>query len=188
MVHCLKLGYARGSSILPLKCLVRNSQEYLDFFRFSRGCRRQRVEVFEETSSRKTDRAKVPFDNFYSENYFGDADLRNTATRCASPVKAAQSVEDALRGDLNSRLEHRHTTLPDIFPNMHSSLCWTMPRNNSELVSMRSFARVMPTVLFRCTSLLLQTEAHSLAFLSRQRHLSYFVVSLGIGLDCMRMK
>ncbi len=105
-----KLGYGRGSSVLPFKGLIRNSQEYFDFLRFSRGRRRQGVEVFEETSPRKTGGAKVPFDNFNPENYLGDAGLRNATTRCASPVTGAQGVENALRGDLDLRLERRHST------------------------------------------------------------------------------
>jgi hypothetical protein len=110
-----KLVYGRGSSILPFKRLIRNSQEYFDFPRFSRGRRRQGVEVFEETSPRKTGGAKVPFDNFDPEDYFGDAGLRNPATRCASPVTGVQGVENALRGDFDPMLKRRQSTLASGF-------------------------------------------------------------------------
>src|SRR5689334_326393 len=92
-----KLVYGWSGLVLPLKHLIRAPQEYFDFPRFSRGRRRQGVEVFEETSPRKTGRAKVPFDNFNPENYLGDVGLRNPATRCASPVTGVQGVENALR-------------------------------------------------------------------------------------------
>src|SRR5260370_1945152 len=91
-----RLGHGRGSSILSFKRLIRNSQEYFDFFRFSRGRRRQGDEVFEETGPRKTGGAKVPFDNFDPENYLGDAGLRSAATRFASPIMRAQGVENTL--------------------------------------------------------------------------------------------
>src|SRR6266446_8137497 len=116
-----KLGYGRGSSVLPFKRLIRNSQEYSYFLRFSRGRRRQGVEVFKETGPRKTGGAKVPFDNFDPENYLGDPGLRNAATRCASPVKGAQGVENALRGDFDLGLERRHSTRPGSFPSLHTS-------------------------------------------------------------------
>ena len=116
-----KLGYGRGSSVLPFKRLIRNSKEYFDFLRLSRGRRRQGVEVFEETSPRKTGGAKVPFDNFDPENYLGDAGFRNAATRCASPVTSAQGVENALRGDFDLRLERCHSTQPGSFSSLHAS-------------------------------------------------------------------
>ena len=116
-----KLGYGRGSSVLPFKRLIRNSQEYFDFLRFSRGCRRQGVEVFEETRPRKTGGAKVPFDNFDPENYLGDAGLRNAATRCASPITGAQGVENALRGDFDLRLEQGRSSHPGSFRCLHAS-------------------------------------------------------------------
>jgi len=105
-----KLVYGWGGSVLSLKRLIRDSQEYFDFPRFSRGRRRQGVEVFEETSLRKTGGAKVPFDNFDPENYLGDVGLRNPAPRCASPVTVVQGVENTLRGDFDLRLKRRHGT------------------------------------------------------------------------------
>src|SRR2546425_6412193 len=116
-----KLGYGRGSSVLPFRGLIRNSQEYFDLLRFSRGCRRQGVEVFEETRPRKTDGAKVPFDNFDPENYLGDAGLRNAATRCASPITGAQGVENALRSDFDLGLEQGDSSNPGSFPSLHAS-------------------------------------------------------------------
>ena len=107
--------------MLPFKRLIRDSQEYFDFLRFSRGRRRQGVEVFEETSPRKTGRTKVPFDNFDPENYFGDAGLRNPATRCASPVTSVQGVENALRGDFDLRLKRRHSTQARGSQSLHAS-------------------------------------------------------------------
>src|SRR3989442_12190391 len=92
------------------KRLIRDSQEYFDFLCFSRGRRRQGVEVFEETSPRKTDRTKPPFDNFDPENYFADAGLRIPATRCASPLTSVQGVENTLRGDFDLTLKRRHRT------------------------------------------------------------------------------
>src|SRR6267378_5740664 len=105
-----KDNFGGGSSVLPFKRLIRNSQEYLDFLLFSRGRRRQGVEVFEEMGPRKTSGAKVPFDNFDPEDYLGDAGLGNAATRFASPVTGAQGVENALGGDFDVRLERRHNT------------------------------------------------------------------------------
>src|SRR2546425_2110100 len=113
--HCCR------SSGSPFKRLIRNSQEYFDFLRFSRGCRRQGVEVFEETRPRKTSRAKVPFNNFDPENYLGDMGLRNAATRCASPITSAQGVENAFRGDFNLGLKQGHCSHPGRFSNMHAS-------------------------------------------------------------------
>ncbi len=113
--HCCR------SSRSPFKRLIRNSQEYFDFLRFSRGCRRQGVEVFEETRPRKTGEAKVPFDNFDPENYLGDAGLRNAATRCASPITGAQGVENALRGDFDLRLEQGRSSHPGSSPSLHAS-------------------------------------------------------------------
>jgi hypothetical protein len=110
-----------GSSALPFKRLIRNSQEYFDFLRFSRGRRGQGVEVFEETGPRKTGGAKVPFDNFNPENYLGNACLRNAATQFASPVTRAQGVENALRGNFDLRLERRPSTHPGSFPSLHAS-------------------------------------------------------------------
>src|SRR5438094_1448424 len=63
----------------------------------------------------KTGRTKVPFDNFDPENYFGDAGVRNPATRCASPVTIVQGVENALRGDFDLRLKRRHSTQARVF-------------------------------------------------------------------------
>src|SRR6266849_7422075 len=94
------------SSVFPTTYL--NSQEYSNFLRFSRACRRQGVEVLEETGPRKTVEAKVPFDNFDPENYFGDSGLRKAAARGASPVTGVQGVKDALRGDFDLRHECRH--------------------------------------------------------------------------------
>jgi len=116
-----KLGYGRGSSVLPFKRLIRDSQEYFDFLRFSRSRRRQGVEVFEETGPGKTGGAKVPFDNFDPENYLGDAGLRNAATRFAGPVSGAQGVEDAFRGNFYLRLERRHSSQPGSFPSPQAS-------------------------------------------------------------------
>src|SRR3989441_9341525 len=113
--HCCR------SSRSPFKRLIRKSQEYFDFLRFSRGCRRQGVEVFEETGPRKTGGAKVPFDNFDPENYLGDVGLGNAATRFAGPVPGVQGVENALRGNFDLRLERRHSTLPGSFPSLHAS-------------------------------------------------------------------
>ena len=113
--HCCR------SSHSPFKRLIRNSQEYFDLLHFSRGCRRQGVEVFEETRPRKTDGAKVPFDNFDPENYLGDAGLRNAATRCASPTTGAQGVENALRSDFDLGLEQGHSSNPGSFPRLHAS-------------------------------------------------------------------
>src|SRR3989441_9260711 len=92
------------------KRLIRDFQEYFDFLRFSRGRRRQGVEVFEETSPRKTGRTKVPFDNFDPENYLCDAGSRNPATRWASSVTSVQGVENALRGNFDLRLNRHHST------------------------------------------------------------------------------
>ncbi len=103
--------------------LIRNSQEYSDFLRFSRGRRSQGVEVFEETGPRKTGGAKVPFDNFDPENYFGDAGLRNAAARGANPVTGEQGVKNALRGDFDLRLERRHSTRPGSFSEPASGHC-----------------------------------------------------------------
>jgi hypothetical protein len=97
------------------------AKECFDFLRFSRGCRRQGVEVFEETRPRKTSGAKVPFDNFDPENYLGDAGLRNAAPRCASPITGAQGVENALRGDFDPGLEQGHSSHPGSFSNLHAS-------------------------------------------------------------------
>jgi hypothetical protein len=99
------LGYIPGSLVLPFKRLIRNSQKYFDFLRFSGGRWRQGVEVFEETGPRKTGGAKVPLDNFDPENYLSDVGLRNAATRCTSPVMGSQGVENGLRGGFDSRLE-----------------------------------------------------------------------------------
>ena len=74
------------------------------------------MEVFKKTGPRKTGRAKVPFDNFDPENYFGDAGLRSAAARGASPVADAQGVKNALRGDFDLGLERRHRTHPGSFP------------------------------------------------------------------------
>ena len=112
--HCCR------SSRSPFKRLIRNSQEYFDFLRFSRCCRRQGVEVFEETRPRKTYRAKVPFDNFDPENYLGDAGLRNAATRCASPITGAQGVENALRSDFDLWLEQGDSSNSGSFPSLHT--------------------------------------------------------------------
>src|SRR2546427_11294071 len=92
------------------KRLIRDSQEYFDFLRFSRGRRRQGVEVFEETSPRETGRTKIPFDNFDPENYFADAGLRNTATPCASPITSVQAVGNAIEADFHLRLKLRPRT------------------------------------------------------------------------------
>ncbi len=105
-----RLGYGRGSRVLLFKRLIRDSQEYFDFLRFSRSRRRKGVEVFEETSPSETGGAKVPFDNFDPENYLGHAGLRNPATRCAGPVTGLQGVENALRGDFDLRIKRRHST------------------------------------------------------------------------------
>jgi hypothetical protein len=105
-----KLGYERGNSVLPFKHLIRKSQEYLDFFGFSGGGRRQGVEVFEKTSSRKTGGAKVPFYNFDAENYLGDAGLRDPTPRFASPVTRVEGVENGLRGDFDPGLKRSHST------------------------------------------------------------------------------
>src|SRR5713101_7583222 len=113
-------GWGR-SSRSRFKRLVRNSQEYFDFLRFSRGCRRQGVEVFEETRPRKTGGAKVPFNNFDPENYLSDVGLRNAATRCASPIPGAQGVENALSGDFDLRLEQGHSSHSGSFPSLHAS-------------------------------------------------------------------
>ncbi|HWY28929.1 MAG TPA: hypothetical protein VNW25_06700 [Candidatus Sulfotelmatobacter sp.] len=86
------------------------SQEHFDFLRFSRSSRRQRLEVFEETSCRETHGAKIPFDNLNPENYLGDMGSRNAAARFACPVTGAQGVEDALRGDFDLRLRQGHST------------------------------------------------------------------------------
>ncbi|OLE68099.1 hypothetical protein AUF78_17815 [archaeon 13_1_20CM_2_51_12] len=109
------------SSRTRFKPLIRNSQEYFDFLRFSRGCRRQGVEVFEETRPRKTGGAKVPLDNFDPENDLGDTGLRNTATRCASPITGAQSVENTLRGHLDLVLKQGYIAYPGSFPSLHAS-------------------------------------------------------------------
>ena len=79
------------------------------------------MEVFEETGPRKTGRAKVPFDNFDPENYLGDPDLRNAATRFASPLLGARGVENAFRGNLDLRLERHHSTQPGSLPSPHAS-------------------------------------------------------------------
>src|SRR5467141_3387012 len=100
--------------------LVR-AKECFDFLHFSRGCRRQGVEVFEETRPRKTNGAKVPFDNFDPENYLGDAGLRNATTRCTSPTMSAQDVENALRGDFDLGLEQGHCSHLGSFSNLHAS-------------------------------------------------------------------
>src|SRR3989442_14102307 len=113
--HCCR------SSRSHFKRLIRNSQEYFDFFRFSGGRRRQGVEVFEETGPRKTGGAKVPFDNFDPENYLDDARLRNATTRFAGPVTGAQGVENALRGNFDLKLERRHSTFPGSFPSLRVS-------------------------------------------------------------------
>jgi len=100
------------------------SQEYFDFFRFPRRRRKQGVEVFEETSPRKTGVAKVPFDNLDPENYLGDAGLRSPATRLASSVTGVQGVEDVLRGDFDLRLKRRYSTQQGGFQGLHAS--WTV--------------------------------------------------------------
>jgi len=107
--------------VLPFKRLIRDSQEYFDFLRFSRGRRRQGVAVFEENQSEKDRQDKGPFDNFLPENYFGDAGLGNPATRCASPVTSVQGVESALRGDFDLRLKRRHSTQARGFQSLHAS-------------------------------------------------------------------
>ena len=113
--HCCR------SSRSPFKRLIRNFQEYFDFLLFSRGCRSQGVEVFEETYPRQTGGAKVPFDNFDPENYLSDAGLRNAATRCAGPAMGAQGVENALRGDFDLGLEQGHSSHSGSFPSLHAS-------------------------------------------------------------------
>src|SRR2546427_10326932 len=55
------------------------------------------------------------------KNYFGDAGLRNPATRCASPVTSVQGVENALRGDFDLRLKRRHSTQARGFQSLHAS-------------------------------------------------------------------
>ena len=89
--------------------------EFLDFLRLSQCRGRQRVEVLEETSSRKAGGAKVPFHNFDPENYFGNAGLRIPATRCTSPFTGVTSVENALRGDFDLRLKHLHNITRSVF-------------------------------------------------------------------------
>src|SRR3989441_3929041 len=113
--HCCR------SSHSLFKRLIRNSQEYFDLLRFSRGCRWQGVEVFEETGPRKTGGAKVPFDNFDPENYLCDAGLRNAATRCASPVTGVQGVENALRATLTLGSSRVTAPTPAVFPSLHAS-------------------------------------------------------------------
>ena len=117
--HHSRPNHSRPRAGRPLLLLLTSSwvqasveirQEFSDFFSFSRGRRRQGVEVFEETGPRKAGRAKVPFDNFDPENYFRDVGLRNAAARGASPVTAAHGVKNALSGDSDLGLEHRHST------------------------------------------------------------------------------
>jgi hypothetical protein len=134
----LRRSVGRGpywsSSVLGFKRLIRYSQKYFDFLRFSRGRRSQAVEVFEETSPRETGGAKVPFDNLDPENYLGDAGLRSPATRFASPVTGLQGVEDALRGDLDHRLKRRHSTEGSGLQGLHAS--WTLGNVSGTLSSL----------------------------------------------------
>ena len=113
----VKEATALGCSTFSFKRAILNPQEYLDFLRFSRCCRSKGVEVFEETGPRKTDGAKVPFDNVDAENYLSDVGLRGAAARFAGPITGVQSVEDALSCDFDPwlrRQQGRATCFPRI--------------------------------------------------------------------------